>query len=96
MKKEPKYKNVKKGIYKSNLESNCAKLLTAAKLEYKYEPMTFTLIPKGKIGVTCYEKTGKTFKRVGTIRATTYTPDFVGSNWIIETKGMITPDFRIK
>ena len=30
------------------------------------------------------------------IRAITYTPDFVGLDWIMEVKGMRTPDFNIK
>jgi hypothetical protein len=30
------------------------------------------------------------------VRPITYTPDFVGKGWIIETKGMRTPDFNLK
>jgi hypothetical protein len=30
------------------------------------------------------------------VREITYTPDFVGKDWVIETKGMKTPDFLLK
>lgn len=44
-----------------------------------------------------YEKVGKKFKEQSKkIRKNSYKPDFVGKGWIMETKGLRTPDFNIK
>lgn len=39
---------------------------------------------------------GKSFKEVTSTRAIHYIPDFVGDNWIIETKGVKTDGFKMK
>lgn len=87
-----KYKNKTSGIYRSDLEKNCALLLKENNVDYEYEKYKVLLQDKVKLDVLSIEK-GKTIK---TIRKITYTPDFVGNNWIIETKGKRTPDFNIK
>ena len=69
---QPKeYKGVK---YRSTFEANCAKIFDAYNIKVAYEPFKITLLPK--------------FKYNGiTIRGITYTPDFVGDNFIVECKG---------
>lgn len=87
-----KYKNKTSEIYRSDLEKNCALLLKENNVDYEYEKYKVLLQDKVKLDVLSIEK-GKTIK---TLRKITYTPDFVGNNWIIETKGKRTPDFNIK
>lgn len=67
--------NVYDGIqFKSQLETYVYKQLKAHNLKAEYEPIKFELIPSFTF---CGKK----------IRAMTYTPDFVGDNFIIEAKG---------
>lgn len=67
--------NVYDGItFKSKLETYVYKQLKAHNLKAEYEPIKFELIPAFTF---CGKK----------IRAMTYTPDFVGDNFIIEAKG---------
>lgn len=79
--------------YKSTLEGKAATLLSEAGLNFKYEPVTFTF-QEGFKGDNISIEEGKLCSLAN--RAITYTPDFVGDIWIMETKGMITPDFSIK
>ncbi len=68
-------------------------IFDAHKIPYEYEMSTFVLSPafdyKNFISLN-----GK--KVSSRVKEITYTPDFVGKDWIIETKGMITPDFTLK
>lgn len=67
--------NVFDGItFRSKLETYTYKQLKAHDLKADYEPFAFELIPAFTF---CGKK----------IRAMTYTPDFVGDNFIIEVKG---------
>lgn len=91
-----KYKNKLVGEYRSRLEAYTAKRLKEENINFCYECWCVPLIPYIKEGVSSYEKSGKKFKFTDSQRATTYTPDFVGDNWVIETKGKRTPDFVIK
>jgi hypothetical protein len=84
-KKKPNQKNERikavvntlNGIeFKSKLESYCYSKLKENKIKVKYEGKTFILIKKFKFK-------GKT------VRPITYTPDFIGKNFIIECKGWI-------
>lgn len=69
--------NILNGIeFKSKLESYCYSKLKENKIKAKYEGKTFTLIKK-------FKYKGKT------VRPITYTPDFIGKNFIIECKGWI-------
>jgi len=55
------------------------------------------LLDKFQYPILCYERVGKVFKQQSIhIRKMTYTPDFVGKRWIIETKGKKTPEFMQK
>jgi hypothetical protein len=50
------------------------------------------LLDKLELDFECLENK----KRASIVRPLTYTPDFVGENWIIEAKGYFTIDARIK
>ncbi len=69
--------------YRSKLEAYCASQLKESGIDFKYEAIRYDLIPK-------FEYKGEK------IRACTYTPDFVGDNWIIDCKGWPTEVFKIK
>lgn len=76
--------NTYKGLkFRSKLESDVAKLLDYLHIPYKYESVKFELVPSFK-----YEGT--------TIRAITYTPDFIIGNYIIECKGFPSDSWKIK
>ena len=67
--------NEKDGIkFRSILETYTYEQLKAHNLNAEYEPIKFILIPSFEF---CNKK----------IRALTYTPDFVGKDFIIEVKG---------
>jgi hypothetical protein len=76
--------------FRSKLEFYCYKQLKANQIPFKYEEITFTLLDAFTFDNLCYEvvKSKKQFIEASNkIRPITYTPDFVGNNWIIETKG---------
>jgi hypothetical protein len=77
-------KNIYKGIeFKSKLERYCYEQLTKNDIKAEYEKEKITLI--------------EPFKYKGkSIRATTYNPDFIGDNFIIECKGYFTEVARLK
>lgn len=63
--------------FRSKLEAYTYTELKKAEIEAEYEPTHFTLIP------------AFTYKKEN-VRKMTYLPDFVGNNFIIECKGMMT------
>lgn len=76
--------NIYDGIkFKSKLETYVYKQLKAHNLKAEYEPIKFELVPSFTF---CGKK----------IRPITYTPDFVGDNFIIEAKGRPNETFPIK
>jgi len=92
-----KHKAVADGIYRSRLESYAARRLKEEGVEFEYEPYAIILSPSFQTKAISIEKKGKELKLISDkVRPITYTPDFVGLDWIIETKGMRTPDFDIK
>jgi len=87
--------------FKSKLELYCFKKLKELEIEFKYEEYTFELIPSFEFRNDSYEL----YKKGGAryfgpqrphVRGMTYTPDFVGAGWIIETKGNPNDAFPIK
>jgi hypothetical protein len=87
--------------FKSKLEMHCYQKLKEFKIPFKYEEKTFELIPSFEFKNDSYEL----FKKKGLryfgpqrshIRCITYTPDFVGDGWIIETKGNPNESFPLK
>lgn len=69
--------------FKSKLEGYCYEQLKKAKIQAEYEPKHFTLVPAF---IYNNEK----------IRKMTYKPDFVGDNFIIECKGLVTDSFPLR
>ena len=69
--------------FRSKLEAYTYKKLKEAKVRAEYEPIHFELIPK-------FEYKGEK------VRAMTYLPDFVGDDFIIECKGLITDSFPLR
>lgn len=76
--------NIYDGIkFRSKLETYTYKKLKEAGIDAEYESTHFELIPK-------FEYNGEK------VRAMTYLPDFVGKNFIIECKGLVTDSFLLR
>lgn len=76
--------NIYDGIkFRSKLETYTYKKLREAGIDAEYESTHFELIPK-------FEYNGEK------VRAMTYLPDFVGKNFIIECKGLVTDSFPLR
>lgn len=76
--------NIYDGIkFRSKLETYTYKKLKEAGIDAEYESAHFELIPK-------FEYNGEK------VRAMTYLPDFVGKNFIIECKGLVTDSFPLR
>lgn len=69
--------------FKSRLEKYCYKKLKENKIKAEYEKHTYTLVEG-------FEFDGKK------IRPMTYTPDFVGKNFVIECKGQQNDAFPLR
>ena len=69
--------------FKSKLETYTYKKLKEAKIKAEYEAQHFELLPK-------FEYNGEK------VRAMTYLPDFIGDDFIIECKGLITDSFPLR
>lgn len=87
--------------FKSKLEAYCYRKLKENNLLFTYEQIVFDLIPSFDFEKDSYElskrKGVKVFALQRTkVRAIQYTPDFVGKDWIIETKGNPNDAFPIK
>lgn len=92
-----KYKNTKTTKFRSKFEALCYQKLVDANIEFEYEPYAILLVEGFTTKAVSWERNRKVFKEISTkVRPITYTPDFVGKGWIIETKGMRTPDFNLK
>jgi len=97
-------KHVVDGItFASGLELYCYRALKKAKIPHEYEGKTFELVQKFKFEGLLMDKgktKGKTtFKeKPGNIRNISYTPDFINleEGFIIETKGIRTPEFKMR
>ena len=92
-----KYKNKAVEGFRSTLEATAASLLAKAEIPFTYETWEVTLLEPFVYDIDSYERIGTKFKlQSKKVRGIKYTPDFIGKNWIIETKGKKTPDFQIK
>ena len=97
-------KHVYNGItFASGLELYCYKALLKAKIPNEYEGKTFELVEKFKFKGLLMDKAklkGKSvFKeKSGNVRNISYTPDFINmsAGFIIETKGLRTPEFKMR
>jgi hypothetical protein len=88
-KDKPTYNGIK---FDSGLEVYCYKQLVDNKIQFEYTPLTFVLDYPFTFNGDVYEpdlKRGLLLaKRTNKYQSIKYTPDFVGKDWIIETKGM--------
>lgn len=87
--------------FKSKLEAYCYRKLKENNLLFSYEEIVFDLVPSFNFEKDSFElskrKGVKTFGlQRNHVRAITYTPDFVGKGWIIETKGNPNDVFPLK
>lgn len=86
--------------FKSGLEKYCYMQLKKAKLFDKYEEESFELMTGFPLDNEVYERQsngkGEYKKREGKIRSISYTPDFTGEDYIIETKGYANPTFPVR
>ncbi len=88
-----------KGIdYKSGLERNMAILLDAEGILFRYEPVTFRVMEGFYFPFKSYERqaNGKgdmVDRGQKKVQGITYTPDFIGKGFIIETKGYANETF---
>jgi hypothetical protein len=97
-------KHIVDGItFASGLELYCYKALKKAKIPNQYEGKTFELVEKFRFDGLLMDKgktKGKTtFKqKPGNIRNISYTPDFINleKGFVIETKGIRTPEFKMR
>lgn len=88
-------------LFQSGLERYTYQKLKEAKLFEGYENETFTLIEDFTFSNRCYQRpirgAGQFKDRGGKrVRPITYTPDFVGKDFIIECKGRAAPEFPIR
>jgi hypothetical protein len=87
--------------FASGLEKYMYKALKDAKIDFKYEGQTFELLPAFNFGNDCYERQSngkgdfinRGIKKVLNIK---YTPDFIGEDFIIETKGRANESFPLR
>ena len=87
--------------FQSGLEKYMYIALKKAGIKAKYEGATYELIPSFNYDKPCYERQangkGEYKNRSGkAIRNIKYTPDFVGSDFIIECKGRPNESFPIR
>ena len=88
-------------MFQSSLEKYMYIALKKAKIKAKYEGQTYELVPSFNFKNKCYERQANSkgeFKdRSGKkIRGVRYTPDFIGSDFIIECKGRPNESFPIR
>lgn len=99
-----KIRNAKKHIYDgiefdSGLEVTCYKELKANNISFEYNPKSFLLVEAFHTEIREYKFNKKgiiTYNSKGNYRSINYTPDFVGDNWILETKGFANEIFPMR
>jgi hypothetical protein len=87
--------------FASGLEKFMYKSLKDAKIEFRYEGESFELLPSFSFKNECYERQSngkgdfinRGDKKVLNIK---YTPDFIGDDFIIETKGRANESFPLR
>ena len=87
--------------FSSGLEKNMYMLLKKAGIKFEYEGETYTLFEGFNFMTECYERQsngkGEYRNRGGNkLLPIKYTPDFVGNNFIIETKGRANESFPLR
>ena len=87
-------KKVIDGIeFSSALEAYTYTKLKESGIDFEYEGKTYEVLPAFKYEGTYMSSSPKKKELVDKtnkmVRAITYTPDFVGDGWVIETKGFV-------
>jgi hypothetical protein len=86
------------GPYRSGLELYCAMKLTECMVAFEYESQSFVLVEA--FNFDSKEKWRKKWQDVFKVNKVSYKPDFLIKKrnhvFVIETKGMRTPDFDIR
>ena len=84
---------MKQRIVKNATEQYCLDRLKENGLFEGYENKTYEVLPAFEFDDDCFARTqngkGDFINRNGKVRGISYTPDFVGSDFIIEVKGYI-------
>lgn len=79
--------------FASSLEAYTYTKLKQEGIDFEYEGKTYEVLPSFRYqGEYLQSTSGKkemTDKSNKVVRAITYTPDFVGDGWVIETKGFV-------
>jgi hypothetical protein len=96
--KKHRYKGVQ---YRSGLEVKMARVLTELHIPFQYEAVKYELQKGFMFENDAYERQANSkgeYKNRGNkkILPITYTPDFTGEGWIIETKGYANESFPMK
>jgi hypothetical protein len=85
--------------FKSKLEVFCYRKLKEYGIHFQYEQVKFTLFtgfkPTHLVGYFP-DKSGNMAIDTSKLRDTTYTPDFVGDTWVVETKGKSNELYPLK
>ena len=95
-------KTVVDGIsFSSGLEAYMYKALKQANIKAKYEGKTYEIMPAFEFKCEAYERQANSkgeYKNRGNtkVRSINYTPDFVGTGFIIECKGRPNESFPIR
>jgi hypothetical protein len=87
--------------FASGLEKYMYKALKSADIDFKYEGYTYELVPAFSFVNSCVERQSngkgdfinRGNKKVLNLK---YTPDFIGSDFIIETKGRANESFPLR
>jgi hypothetical protein len=87
--------------FASGLEKYMYKALKSANIDFKYEGYTYELVPAFSFVNSCVERQSngkgdfinRGNKKVLNLK---YTPDFIGSDFIIETKGRANESFPLR
>ena len=87
--------------FASGLELYMYKALKAASIDFEYEGKTFELVPSFTFNNKCFERQSngkgdyinRGNKKVLNLK---YTPDFIGIDFIIETKGRANDSFPLR
>lgn len=87
--------------FASGLEKYMYKALKEVNIDFTYEGTTFELLPAFHFNNECYERqsngkgdyTNRGNKKVLNLK---YTPDFIGDDFIIETKGRANDSFPLR
>jgi hypothetical protein len=87
--------------FASGLEKYMYKALKDAKIDFQYEGESFELLPSFNFNNDCFERQSNSKgdfinrgnKKILNIK---YTPDFIGEDFIIETKGRANDSFPLR